>query len=53
MLERLGRTEEAAHAYDRAAALARTDAEASFLSRRGSELNAGVRRRGEAAAKRQ
>jgi RNA polymerase sigma-70 factor (ECF subfamily) len=38
MLERLGRTREAAEAYDRAAALARTDAEVSFLSRRHTEL---------------
>jgi RNA polymerase sigma-70 factor (ECF subfamily) len=38
MLERLGRPHEAAHAYDRAAALARTPAEVSFLSRRGTEL---------------
>jgi RNA polymerase sigma-70 factor (ECF subfamily) len=38
MLERLGRPHEAALAYDRAAALARTDAEVSFLSRRRAEL---------------
>ena len=38
MLERLGRPHEAAEAYDRAAALARTDAEVSFLSRRRAEL---------------
>jgi RNA polymerase sigma-70 factor (ECF subfamily) len=40
MLERLGRTREAAAAYDRAAALARTETEISFLSRRHSELAA-------------
>ncbi|MGH8829439.1 MAG: RNA polymerase sigma factor, partial [Jiangellaceae bacterium] len=50
MLERLGRTQEAAHAYDRAAALARTDAAVSFLSRRGRELDAGVRAGSEAPA---
>jgi RNA polymerase sigma-70 factor (ECF subfamily) len=38
MLERLGRPHEAALAYDRAAALARTDAEVSFLSRRRTQL---------------
>ena len=38
MLERLGRPHEAAQAYDRAAALARTDAEISFLSRRRTQL---------------
>jgi RNA polymerase sigma-70 factor, ECF subfamily len=38
MLERLGRLHEAGLAYDRAAALARTDAEVSFLSRRRAEL---------------
>ena len=38
MLERLGRTHEAAEAYDRAAALARTDAEVSFLSWRRTQL---------------
>lgn len=38
MLERLGRPHEAALAYDRAAALARTNAEVSFLSRRRAEL---------------
>jgi len=38
MLERLGRPHEAAEAYDRAAALARTDAQVSFLSRRRTEL---------------
>jgi RNA polymerase sigma-70 factor (ECF subfamily) len=40
MLERLGRTREAGAAYDRAAALARTETEISFLSRRHSELAA-------------
>ena len=34
MLERLGRPGEAAEAYDRAAALARTDADISFLTLR-------------------
>jgi RNA polymerase sigma-70 factor (ECF subfamily) len=38
MLERLGRRHEAADAYDRAAALARTEAEVSFLSRRRTQL---------------
>jgi RNA polymerase sigma-70 factor (ECF subfamily) len=38
MLERLGRREEAAEAYDRASALARTDAEVAFLSRRRSQV---------------
>jgi RNA polymerase sigma-70 factor, ECF subfamily len=38
MLERLGRQEDAATAYERAAALARTDAEVSFLSRRRADL---------------
>jgi RNA polymerase sigma-70 factor, ECF subfamily len=38
MLERLGRREEAADAYGRAAALARTDAGTSFLARRHTEL---------------
>lgn len=38
MLERLGRPREAAEAYAAAAALARTDAEVAFLSRRRSEL---------------
>jgi RNA polymerase sigma-70 factor, ECF subfamily len=38
MLERLGRREEAADAYGRAAALARTDAGTSFLTRRHTEL---------------
>jgi len=38
MLERLGRPHEAAEAYDRAAALARTDAEVLFLSLRRAEL---------------
>jgi len=40
MLDRLGRRREAAEAYDRAAALARTNAEVSFLSRRHTELAA-------------
>jgi RNA polymerase sigma-70 factor (ECF subfamily) len=40
MLERLGRPHEAAEAYDRAAALARTDAQVSFLSRRRTKLTA-------------
>jgi RNA polymerase sigma-70 factor, ECF subfamily len=39
MLERLGRPSEAAKAYDRAAALARTDADISFLSLRRTELS--------------
>jgi RNA polymerase sigma-70 factor (ECF subfamily) len=43
MLDKLGRQAEAADAYDRAAALARTDAEVSFLSRRRAELAAEVR----------
>jgi RNA polymerase sigma-70 factor, ECF subfamily len=38
MLERLGRRDEAADAYGRAAALARTDAAASFLAGRHTEL---------------
>lgn len=38
MLELLGRPHEAALEYDRAAALARTDAEVSFLSRRRAKL---------------
>jgi len=38
MLDRLGRPHEAAEAYDRAAALAHTDAEVSFLSRRRTQL---------------
>jgi RNA polymerase sigma-70 factor (ECF subfamily) len=38
MLDRLGRPREAAEAYDRAAALARTDAEVSFLNRHRSQL---------------
>jgi RNA polymerase sigma-70 factor, ECF subfamily len=38
MLERLGRPSEAAKAYDRAAALARTDAAISFLSLRRTKL---------------
>jgi RNA polymerase sigma-70 factor (ECF subfamily) len=38
MLERLGRPREAAEAYGRAAALARTDAEVSFLSQRRTQL---------------
>jgi RNA polymerase sigma-70 factor (ECF subfamily) len=40
MLERLGRPNEAALAYDRAAALARTETEISFLRRRRTELAA-------------
>lgn len=40
MLDRLGRTGEAAEAYDRAAELARTETEISFLSRRRTELAA-------------
>ncbi len=39
-LERLGRPYEAAQAYRRAAALARTEPEISFLSRRGTDLAA-------------
>ena len=39
MLERLGRRDEAAEAYGRAAALARTDADTSFLARRHTELS--------------
>jgi RNA polymerase sigma-70 factor (ECF subfamily) len=38
MLERLGRRDEAAAAYGRAAALARTDADTAFLARRQTEL---------------
>jgi RNA polymerase sigma-70 factor, ECF subfamily len=38
MLERLGRRDEAAEAYGRAAAQARTDADADFLARRHCEL---------------
>jgi RNA polymerase sigma-70 factor (ECF subfamily) len=38
MLERLGRTHEAADAYARAAALAHTETDASFLSRRRAQL---------------
>jgi RNA polymerase sigma-70 factor, ECF subfamily len=38
MLERLGRPHEAAEAYVRAAALARTDADVAFLSRRLAEV---------------
>lgn len=38
MLERLGRTHEAGLEYDRAAALARTETDMSFLSRRRTEL---------------
>ncbi|WP_426566233.1 RNA polymerase sigma factor [Angustibacter sp. McL0619] len=38
MLERLGRPREAAEAYDRAVALARTETESTFLSRRRAEL---------------
>ena len=40
ILERLGRPHEAAQAYDRAAALARTETEISFLSSRRKELAA-------------
>jgi RNA polymerase sigma-70 factor (ECF subfamily) len=40
MLQRLGRRDEAAEAYGRAAALARTDADISFLTRRHVELSA-------------
>jgi RNA polymerase sigma-70 factor, ECF subfamily len=39
MLERLGRRDEAAEAYGRAAALARTDADTSFLAQRHTELS--------------
>ena len=39
MLERLGRPHKAAEAYDRAAALARTDADVTFLSNRRTELS--------------
>jgi RNA polymerase sigma-70 factor, ECF subfamily len=38
MLQRLGRRDEAAAAYGRAAALARTDADTAFLARRHTEL---------------
>jgi RNA polymerase sigma-70 factor, ECF subfamily len=41
MLERLGRPHEAAEAYVRAAALARTDADVAFLSRRLAEVAVG------------
>jgi RNA polymerase sigma-70 factor, ECF subfamily len=41
MLERLGRPHQAAEAYDRAAALARTDADVAFLSRRHAEFAVG------------
>jgi RNA polymerase sigma-70 factor, ECF subfamily len=41
MLERLGRPHEAAEAYVRAAALARTDADVAFLSRRLAEVPVG------------
>jgi RNA polymerase sigma-70 factor (ECF subfamily) len=41
MLERLGRRDEAAEAYGRAAALARTDADIAFLARRHAELTSG------------
>ena len=37
MLERLGRSHESALAYERAAALARTETDMSFLSRRRTE----------------
>jgi RNA polymerase sigma-70 factor (ECF subfamily) len=39
MLERLGRPHEAAEAYDRAAALGRTEAEVAFLGRHRTQLN--------------
>jgi RNA polymerase sigma-70 factor, ECF subfamily len=42
MLERLGRPHEAAQAYDRAATLARTDAEASFLDGRHTQITAAL-----------
>ena len=38
MLERLGRPDEAAEAFDRAAGLARTDADATFLTLRCHEV---------------
>jgi RNA polymerase sigma-70 factor, ECF subfamily len=41
MVERLGRPQEAAEAYDRAAAMARTDADVTFLSRRLAEIDVG------------
>jgi RNA polymerase sigma-70 factor (ECF subfamily) len=41
MLERLGRRDEAAEAYGRAAALARTNADTAFLARRHAELTTG------------
>jgi RNA polymerase sigma-70 factor (ECF subfamily) len=43
MLERLGRIHDAAKAYDRATALARSETETSFLNRRRTELLVGVR----------
>jgi RNA polymerase sigma-70 factor, ECF subfamily len=43
MLERLGRIHDAAQAYDRATALARSETETSFLNRRRTELLVGVR----------
>jgi RNA polymerase sigma-70 factor, ECF subfamily len=44
MLERLGRRDEAAEAYGRAAALARTEADTDFLARRQTELTTDERR---------
>jgi RNA polymerase sigma-70 factor (ECF subfamily) len=44
MLERLGRPDEAAAAYERAATLARTDADVSFLAQRHRELTAAAQR---------
>jgi len=44
MLERLGRPDEAAAAYERAATLARTDADVSFLAQRHRELTAAAER---------
>jgi predicted RNA polymerase sigma factor len=44
MLEKLGRLDDAATAYDRAAALARTDADVSFLNGRRADLAAEVSR---------
>lgn len=43
MLEKLGRLHDAAQAYDRAAALARSETETAFLNRRRTELLVGVR----------
>jgi RNA polymerase sigma-70 factor (ECF subfamily) len=42
LLERLERSSEAADAYDRAAALARTDTDISFLNRRRAELTGDI-----------